>query len=1270
MKRIGAIILMIIICLLSTSPSMAEQSISQSHMNIKSGALAAYTDENGFIYIPGNAEPVNRDEAGFLQSPAQAVLSIDPYRLLFFSSRDDGGCDLMQIDLESFEFSLLAENVRSACLVEESTLYYTLQSDPSVLMRMNLFNETEDSVYTASEPIDCLYLSAEGLTLQLANQAGILIYVEETDTFEHYDGEIFMQSLITDEYEIGLTSESDLYLKNIGSSVAEHIDSDVMAFAILENDVYYLAYTGSAIRLKHYNPQEMTWQVVLTPEISMENQLTVSEKTLFMLSSDHEIYTVNVEQCSLNLFKSYADLSAYQVPQGYALKSLEISGMSGLLNVYAVLEKESATPNFAFIEFESEADTQSNDKRILLDSIVLEGEKNAWEFLKPTEQYAPLAYGSRGDAVRAIQQPLLNLGYYDYAVDGIFGFRTQYAVRLLQTDLGLNVTGVADEDLQRIILSGTLNPYDPYIPLNRGNKGLRTEIMQERLRELGYLADMADGIYGSRTHKAVQLFQSENGLPISDSANRNTLIALYSDAASRCSSYIDLYEGDTGCRIQELNNRLKALYYLDASTGNAYTAETTAAIRKFQQTAGFADTGEATQAVQRALFSNTAPEAPFRISLKRGDKNSRVVDLQKRLKALNYFPGNVTGYYGNITQKAVSLFQTKVGLKSTGVASIKTQELLFANDAPIYVKPSIIGTPDILLDYYSHRENGVFLVSDDSSPNGQITFSWNTEGDVKSYNVRITDSDGNVYVDSDTFLTRTGVSVSTLNYNKTYTLEITAYPADGDVKHITSAAMSFSRIETPKNPDTGEIGQVNAPVLSVETVDHIQNGINYIKDGIVTFKWYAEGQVASYYIEIQNNNETVIDVNTTDEQVSVRSSNMKEGEIYTFLVYAIPVNGTIENAEMTSLQFALSETSLPDQSPENTPVPVVAPVLSFESVHEVIEDVSYVEGDEILLKWTSEGNVSGYYVEIHNSSKQIYADTTESQTCSIKSDNLQYGEIYTLYVTAIPENGSVESGISSTAKFALYRQKDSGIDSEPTATPVDQSSLPEDNSVSDISEISAPTLGFEPVMTVENGVVYVTGENIQLKWKSEGDINSYHMEIHNSIETIITNITTTEETFSISSEVIQPGELYTLSVTAIPENGSIENGKTSFLKFALYDESSTVFLETSSSEPTAVPTEIPAKALWDAPVDCSTDAELIYQIQNRLVDWGWLNKDEFSRGKLDEATVQSIISFQTNFNTNYGGALEIIDLDNPIISVDTLNVLMKQNDISYINPAA
>ncbi len=51
--------------------------------------------------------------------------------------------------------------------------------------------------------------------------------------------------------------------------------------------------------------------------------------------------------------------------------------------------------------------------------------------------------GSRGDEVRQIQTKLKNWGYYDGAVDGIFGSKTTAAVKAFQRKNGLTADGIA-----------------------------------------------------------------------------------------------------------------------------------------------------------------------------------------------------------------------------------------------------------------------------------------------------------------------------------------------------------------------------------------------------------------------------------------------------------------------------------------------------------------------------------------------------------------------------------------------------------------------------------------------------------------------------------------------------------------------------------------------------------------------------------------------------------------------------------------------------------
>ena len=58
---------------------------------------------------------------------------------------------------------------------------------------------------------------------------------------------------------------------------------------------------------------------------------------------------------------------------------------------------------------------------------------------------AELSRGSRGEDVRQLQSMLIDLGFLEDKADGIFGKRTQAAVKSIQRYWGVEETGVADE---------------------------------------------------------------------------------------------------------------------------------------------------------------------------------------------------------------------------------------------------------------------------------------------------------------------------------------------------------------------------------------------------------------------------------------------------------------------------------------------------------------------------------------------------------------------------------------------------------------------------------------------------------------------------------------------------------------------------------------------------------------------------------------------------------------------------------------------------------
>ncbi|MBQ2720790.1 MAG: peptidoglycan-binding protein, partial [Clostridia bacterium] len=63
-----------------------------------------------------------------------------------------------------------------------------------------------------------------------------------------------------------------------------------------------------------------------------------------------------------------------------------------------------------------------------------------------------LKIGSRGPQVELLQSILNRLGYNSGAVDGIFGIRTQNAVRRFQNAVGLSVDGIVGDDTWAALL--------------------------------------------------------------------------------------------------------------------------------------------------------------------------------------------------------------------------------------------------------------------------------------------------------------------------------------------------------------------------------------------------------------------------------------------------------------------------------------------------------------------------------------------------------------------------------------------------------------------------------------------------------------------------------------------------------------------------------------------------------------------------------------------------------------------------------------------------
>jgi peptidoglycan hydrolase-like protein with peptidoglycan-binding domain len=111
--------------------------------------------------------------------------------------------------------------------------------------------------------------------------------------------------------------------------------------------------------------------------------------------------------------------------------------------------------------------------------------------------------GSRGDAVTRAQENLNLRGFDSGRVDGIFGAKTEKAVRLYQSFRGLAVDG--------IVGPRTWARLDPPTVRN-GSRGPAVTLLQQLLIDNGFDPGDIDGDFGPNTESAVREFQTVFGL--------------------------------------------------------------------------------------------------------------------------------------------------------------------------------------------------------------------------------------------------------------------------------------------------------------------------------------------------------------------------------------------------------------------------------------------------------------------------------------------------------------------------------------------------------------------------------------------------------------------------------------------------------------------------------------------------------------------------------------------------------------------------------------
>lgn len=149
---------------------------------------------------------------------------------------------------------------------------------------------------------------------------------------------------------------------------------------------------------------------------------------------------------------------------------------------------------------------------------------------------------------------------------------------------------------------------------------------------------------------------------------------------------ISLQYGDKNEYVLMMQTQLKEKLYYNGPLSGEYGSLTKGAVQRVQEAYGLPVTGAADPATLEAIYHDC-----FRV-LKYDMSGKDVKELQQALALYGYYKDKISGNYLKNTRAAVADFQRDHGLDPTGVADVKTQELIYSGKIPLPT-PTAVPTP-------------------------------------------------------------------------------------------------------------------------------------------------------------------------------------------------------------------------------------------------------------------------------------------------------------------------------------------------------------------------------------------------------------------------------------------------------------------------------------------------------------------------------------------------------------------------------------------------
>ena len=558
--------------------------------------MFAYIGENNYIYnLDDESKPLIEQPASLLLYASDDtviyVASTETDSNHF--GRESVIQELQIGEHENLLYTIATVSIDPCWSSNDEVVYFIKDNEPTHLYTFEPLTSTTEFAADFGENVIGLRISSDGLLVMTeSGEEKLYVPLSKTLTPAYYNSQ-GSRVLVCEQYDLILTPSGELSYRWLGSNEATKIaDNVVVAKGYQDNEILFIQNTEDGKKLNvYYVSEEITKELTKVADNIMP-QLTVSANYAFMIDAFNVVYKYDldtkeffpftiVDANVLNpmiavfdyrlmiydlaremdqTFVSYSDATI--VPDETVIDKINAYIEESLAkfdsedNIYPLLgmgsigadvqQLQQSLVNLGYLNIQPtgiydvsttvaiqqlQAELQLPQTGIA-DSIIQA--KLADGTIAAKISFPTLALSSEGIWVRDVQARLRTLGYMIYPVSGKIDTETIESLKVFAANNGIEYDGgILKSDLLSILFSSDAPSYDGYKLLQYGDCHSSVVRLNQRLKDLGYLAGAVNPSYDAKTNEALELLQKVNNVQYT-SCNEEMQIFIYGNDVIQC----------------------------------------------------------------------------------------------------------------------------------------------------------------------------------------------------------------------------------------------------------------------------------------------------------------------------------------------------------------------------------------------------------------------------------------------------------------------------------------------------------------------------------------------------------------------------------------------------------------------------------------------------------------------------------------------------------------------------------------------------------------